>query len=102
MAGSAGKVSCRMEVVVRVPAGTVRVTAELASAVGVPEIRPVTASMVNPGGRAVALTLADGLPPVMATWKLNARPTRPVALVLLAMTGPEEGVGCTVIVSVAV
>src|SRR5207302_2112236 len=47
-------------------------------------------------------TLADGLPPVVATWKLNAFPTRPVALVLLAMTGPEEGAGCTVRVSVAV
>ena len=32
--------------------------------------------------------------------KLNGRPTLPVALVLLAMMGPEAGTGCTVIVSV--
>jgi hypothetical protein len=101
-AGSAVKVNCRMEVAVRLPSVTVRVTAELPSAIGIPEIRPVIASILNPGGRTSALTLVDGLPPVVATWKLNARPTRPVALVLLVITGPDEGAGCTVIVRVAV
>ena len=36
------------------------------------------------------------------TWKLNGCPALPVALVLLAITGPEGGAGCTVMVSVAV
>src|ERR1700682_3240627 len=83
------------------PSVTVKLTAELPSAAGVPEISPVTASMTNPAGRPVALTLVAGLPPVVITWKLNRCPTLPVALVLLVMTGPE-GAGCMVRVSVAV
>ena len=39
---------------------------------------------------------------MVITWKLNGCPALPVALVLLVMTGPEGGAGCTVIVSVAV
>ena len=84
------------------PSVTVKVTAELPSAVGVPEIRPVTASMLNPGGRPLALNLAAGVPPVVYTWKSNGCPTLPVALVLLAINGPAGGTCCTVIVSVAV
>jgi hypothetical protein len=39
---------------------------------------------------------------VVYTWNLNGRPTLPVALVLLVITGPEGGAGCTVMASVAV
>jgi hypothetical protein len=101
-AGSALKVNCRMELVVKGPSVTVRVTAELPSAAGIPEIRPLTVSMLNPEGRPLALTLAAGVPPVVYTWKRNGCPTLPVTLVLLAITGPEAGAGCTVSMSGAV
>ena len=58
--------------------------------------------MLNPGGRPLALTLAAGVPPVVITWKLKGWPVLPVAAVPLMITGPEEGSGCTVILSVAV
>ena len=57
--------------------------------------------MLNPGGSPLALTLAAGVPPVVITWKLKSCPALPVALVLLIITGPDGGAGCTVIVSVA-
>src|ERR1700694_5147056 len=91
-----------MELVVKAPSVTVKVTAELPSAVGVPEIRPVTASMLNPGGRPLALTLCAGVPPVVMNWKLKGCQGLPVALVPLIMTGPAAGTGWMVIVSVAV
>ncbi len=95
-AGSETKVSWTLEVTVKLPSTTVKVTAELVSVFGVPEISPVTGSRVSPDGRFIALILAEGLPPVVVTWKLKGLSTRPVALVLLVMTGPDVGAGCTV------
>ena len=46
---------------------TVNVTGELPSAVGVPEISPVTESMLRPEGRPLASTLVEGEPPVVVT-----------------------------------
>src|SRR5258708_38627853 len=91
-----------MELAVKVPSVTVKVTAELPSGAGIPEISPVTALMLKPGGRPLALTLAAGVPPVVYTLILNGCPALPVALVLLAIIGPEVGAGCTVRKRVAV
>lgn len=85
-----------MALVVKAPSVTVKVTAELPATVGVPEISPVTASILNPAGRPLALTLAPGVPWVVITWKLKRCPTLKVALVPLIRTGPEAGAGCTV------
>ena|SRR3984893_10285950 len=90
-----------MELAVKVPSVTVKVTAELPSGEGVPEISPVTALMLNPGGRPLALALAPGVPPAVITWKLKGCPPLPVAAVPLIITGPEVGAGCTVIMRVA-
>src|SRR5258708_36539496 len=91
-----------MELAVKVPSVTVKVTAELPSGAGIPEISPVTALMLKPGGRPISLTLAAGVPPVVYTLRLNGCPALPVALVLLAITGPEVGAGCTMITRGAV
>ena len=87
------------------PSVTVKVTAELPSAVGVPEISPVTpgtALRTNPGGRPLAVSVAAGVPPLVNTRKMNGCPTLPVAAELLIITGPAVGNGCTVIKRVAV
>jgi hypothetical protein len=91
-----------MAVVVKGPSVTVKITAELPSAAGVPEISPVIESMLNSGGKPFAPTLVAGVPPVVYTWNLKGCPALPVADVLLAITGPEAGAGCTVMMSVAV
>ena len=78
---------------VKAPSVTVKVTAKLPSKAGVPEITPVTASMLNPAGRPMALILAAGVPPVVVTWKRKNCPGLPVAALLLVMVGPEEGTG---------
>ena len=58
--------------------------------------------MLNLGGRPFALIRTPAVPPVVYTWKRNGCPTLPVTLVLLAITGPEAGAGCTVSMSGAV
>ena len=100
MAGSEVKVSCNVEVVVRAPSLTVSVTPKLPSPVGVPDIRPVTGSALNPGGRPVALKRAVALPPVVNTSKLKGCPVLAVTLVPLAIISPELGEGWTVSVKV--
>lgn len=100
-AGSDVKVNWRVEVVVKLPSVTVKVTAKLPSTVGIPVMRPVTGSASRPAGRPLAVKRAARLPPVVATRKLNTRPVLPPAAVLLMNAGPGEGGGCTVIVSVA-
>src|SRR5712691_10108354 len=101
-AGSELKVNSSVRVVVRLPSATVSSTAELPSSVAVPEISPVTGSTVNPAGRPVALSRAEGDAPLVITWKLKGWFVRPVALVLDMITGPDDGAGCTVSVRVAV
>jgi hypothetical protein len=100
MAGSEVKVSCSVEVVIRAPSVTVKVTPKLPSAVGVPEITPVAGSVLNPGGRPVALKRAVAFPPVVNTSKLNGCPVLAVILVPLMITGPEGGGGRTVSVKI--
>ena len=102
IAGSEVRVSCSVEVVVTAPSVTVRVTPKLPSAVGVPEMMPVTGSALNPGGRPVALKRVVALPPVVNTSKLKGCPVLAVILVPLMITGPELGAGWTVRVKVAV
>jgi hypothetical protein len=46
---------------------TVTVTLNAPDAVGVPEITPVAAAMLNPAGRPVADHVKEGTPPVAAT-----------------------------------
>ena len=96
------KVSSSVPLAVRLPSVTVRNTAELPSAVALPEISPVTGSTLKPAGSPVAVSRAAELAPLVMTWKLNGCPVRPVALVLEMMTGPDDGAGGTVSVSVAV
>src|SRR5205823_12220242 len=74
------------------PSVAVNVTKELPLEVGDPEMRPVTGSMLNPGGSAFALMLAVALPMVI-TSNANELPVLPVTLAPLLMTGPEEGKG---------
>ena len=101
IAGSEVKVSCSVKVLVTPSSVTVRVTPKLPSAVGVPEMTPVTGSALNPGGRPVALKRAVALPPMVNTSKLKACPVLAVILVPLVITGPELGAGWTVRVKVA-
>jgi hypothetical protein len=83
------KVNCSVEVEEKFPSVTVRVTFELPSEVGVPEITPVTASNVSPAGRPLVASLVAALPPLVITWNLKGFPVRPVEAVLLVMTGPD-------------
>jgi hypothetical protein len=101
-AGSEVKVSCSVEVVVTDPSVTVRVTRELPTVVGVPEITPVAGSALNPAGRPVALKRSVELPPMVVTWKLKGCLVLAVILVPLVITSPEGGTGWTVSVNVAV
>ena len=104
-AGSVIKVNSSIPVVVKAPSVTVKVTAELPAAAGVPEISPGTpgtALILNPGGRPLALIVAAEVPPIVKTRKLNGRPTLPVAAVALPITGPAGGKACTLMVSVAI
>jgi len=68
--------------------------------VGVPDITPVTASALNPGGKPVAVNRAVAFPPVVNTSKRKGCPVLAVILVPLATTGPELGAGWTVSVKV--
>ena len=85
------KVNCRVVVLVRPASVAESVTRKLPSVVAVPEISPVTESMLKPGGRPVAVTRAAAVPPVVFTWKLKRLPVLPVALVTLMITGPAAG-----------
>jgi len=89
-----------VEIVVTAPSLTVSVTPKLPSRVGVPEMRPVTGSALNPGGRPVAVKRAVVFPPVVNTSKLNGCPVLAVILVPLIISGPEVGTGWTVSVRV--
>ena len=100
IAGSEVKVSCSVEVVVTAPSVTVKITPKLPSAVGIPEMMPVTGSTLNPGGRPVALKRALELPPTVNTSKLKGCPVLAVILVPL-VTCPELGADWTVRVKVA-
>jgi hypothetical protein len=100
IAGSEVKVSWSVEVNVAALSVTVRVTPKLPSVVGVPDIRPVTESALNPGGKPVALKRAVESPPVVNTSNLKGRPVLAVILVPLATTGPELGARWTVSVKV--
>ena len=91
--GSAVIVIWRNPVVVRSPSVTINVTAVLPAVVGMPEMIPVTASALKPGGRFWAVNLESGLPLRVITRKLKNCPTRPVAAVLLVITGPTVGIG---------
>ena len=100
IAGSEVNVSSSVEVVVRAPSLTVRVTPKLPSTMGVPDMTPVAGSALNPGGRPVALKRAVASPPMVNTSNLKGCPVLAVTLVPLAITGPEEGKGRTVSVKV--
>src|SRR6266446_2721078 len=98
---SEANVDCSVVSCVVTPSVAVNVTRELPSEVGAPEMRPVTGSMLNPGGSAFALMLAVALPMVI-TSKAKELPVLPVTLAPLLMTGPEEGNGLITIVSIEV
>src|SRR3954467_5090632 len=84
-------VSCRIVVTTVAPLVRVRGTAKLPETAGVPEIRPVTESIVSPAGNPSAVTRAELLVPLVNTWNTNGTPVRPVAAVLLARVGPVGG-----------
>jgi hypothetical protein len=69
--GSEVNVSCSVPVVLLLPSVIAIVTRKLPSWIGVPEITPLAASIVRPGGRPPALTLAAGLVPLAKIWKLK-------------------------------
>jgi hypothetical protein len=92
-AGSAVKVICRIVVVVKAPSVTVKVTAALPTKVVVPEIIPVTGSMLSPAGKPMALILAVGVPPVVVTWNRKNCPGRAVTALLFVIVGPPGGIG---------
>jgi len=100
MAGSEVKTSWSVEVFVADPSVTVRVTPKLPLTVGVPDMRPVTGSALNPAGRPVALKRAFVLAPLVNTSKLKNCPFRAVIVVPLAIVNPGLDAGCTVSVNV--
>ena len=100
-AGSETQVIWRLLWVDADPSVTVSNTPKPPSAVGVPEIIPLTGSASNPGGRLLASNRAAALAFFVNTRKLNGCPVRAVMLVPLMITGPEEGSGWTVMVTVA-
>ena len=100
-AGSDTQVIWRLLCVAAGPSVTVNKTPKPPSAVGVPEMIPLTGSTFNPGGRLLASNRAAALAFFVNTRKLNGCPVRAVILVPLMITGPEEGSGWTVIVTVA-
>jgi hypothetical protein len=94
IAGLDVKVSCSVDlVIITDPSFTIRVTPELPVTFGVPEIKPVTGSAFNPGGKPVALKRAEALPPVVNTSNLKGCPVLAVMLVPLLITVPEPGIG---------
>ena len=62
----------------------VSATAKVPACVGVPEITPLPAVIPSPGGKPLAPNL---LAPAATTVKLKVRPTVPLVLVALVMTG---------------
>ena len=80
-----------MELVVRLPSVTVRATAKLPSDAEVPEMLQTGSTASQREDR--KHSTAPGVPPVVVTWKVNGYPGLPVALVLLMITGPEDGAG---------
>jgi len=100
MAGSEVKTSWSVEVFVADPSLTVRATPKLPLTVGVPDIRPVTGSALNPAGRPVALKRAFVLPPVVNASKLKNCRVLAVIVVPLTIVNPGLDAGCTVSVKV--
>ena len=66
-AGSEVKVSCNTALVLAAPSVIVSVIEKLPSEVGVPEIKLRTESTVRPGGRALVLSRAAEVAPLVRT-----------------------------------
>ena len=101
-AGSDVKVNCSVPVFVMPFSVTESVTEKLPSVVAVPEIAPVTGSMLRPGGRPVALISRCRGAPARDHLEIERTPSPTgCCLVTLMITGPEAGSGWTVRTSVA-